>query len=116
RLAPSLRTFSAPAPDRSTSARCRMTGAPVGPPKYAVEGAAFASMTSSVVGTSKIEAPFLHQHGGAQTVSQIKGNNPRDRVPACRPDKIDISPDVVLERLGQLPRLPSKVIHSGHGY
>jgi len=31
-------------------------------------------------------------------------------------DKIDISPDVVLERLGQLPRLPSKVIHSGHGY
>ena len=31
-------------------------------------------------------------------------------------DKIDISPDVVLKRLGQLPCLPSKVIHSGHGY
>jgi hypothetical protein len=31
-------------------------------------------------------------------------------------DKIDTSPDVVLERLGQLPCLPSKVIHSGHGY
>jgi len=31
-------------------------------------------------------------------------------------DKIDMSPDVVLERLGQLPCLPSKVIHSGHGY
>ena len=31
-------------------------------------------------------------------------------------DKIDISPDVVFKRLGQLPCLPSKVIHSGHGY
>jgi len=31
-------------------------------------------------------------------------------------DKIDMSSDVVLKRLGQLPCLPSKVIHSGHGY
>jgi hypothetical protein len=31
-------------------------------------------------------------------------------------EKIDATPDEVLARLGQLPCLPSKVIHSGHGY
>src|SRR5262249_28737239 len=30
--------------------------------------------------------------------------------------KIDMAPDAVLARLGQLGCLPSKVIHSGHGY
>jgi hypothetical protein len=31
-------------------------------------------------------------------------------------EKIDATPDEVLARLGQIPCLPSKVIHSGHGY
>jgi AAA domain-containing protein len=31
-------------------------------------------------------------------------------------DVIDVKPDAVLKRLGQLTCLPSKVIHSGHGY
>jgi len=31
-------------------------------------------------------------------------------------DKIDMKADAVLKRLGQLACLPSKVIHSGHGY
>jgi hypothetical protein len=31
-------------------------------------------------------------------------------------DKIDMAPPGVLERLGQLRYLPSKIVHSGHGY